>query len=455
MKLHRAVIVAGAALVAAACSGEEPVAAPESTVPVVESIEAPTTTAARAGTSAPETTAVATGTPESLAFASTRDVGRLFEIDGLTQLFDGPGGDVIATLEDGRLVQAGAARSVDGALLVGIIDPNDPTVALGWVDSTDLRSTTQSITRTDPTRANQLGTAARTSGQDSIEVVTRPGGSSVAATLVNRQNVLFSGNSALASDGQTWLEVISTDTGATLGWLPSRNFTEVRSSSALDDSFATTDRSPRSTVAYGAQLPLVQVGLTACNAVQIEIANPSSTQGLAFVFGDEIPSAVAGAPREVWSGSQLFVAPGESTTLTLLNNVASTWYFASLDGERQTDAARAANGGLLGEPGERVSATDVQQVTVPAGTCAFVPPPPVDDGSDEYNTPATTDDEVLEEAEALEGEELETDGEDLEGAVPGIDGEVPEASTTTIATTTTTTTTTVAPTTTAAAEDGT
>ena len=133
MKLHRAAIVAGAALLAAACSGDEPAAAPETTVAVVESAESPTT-AAPSATAAPTTVAtIENDAPASLAFASTRDIGRLFEIDGVTQLFDGPGGDVTATLEDGRLVQAGAARNVDGSLLVGIIDPTDPTAALGWV----------------------------------------------------------------------------------------------------------------------------------------------------------------------------------------------------------------------------------------------------------------------------------------------------------------------------------
>ena len=142
MKLHRAAIVAGAALLAAACSGDEPAAAPETTVAVVDSAESPTTAAPNT-TAAPTTVApIENDAPASLAFASTRDIGRLFEIDGTPQLFDSPGGDIVAILEDGRIVQAGAARNADGSLFVGIIDPTDPTVALGWVDSNDLRPTT-------------------------------------------------------------------------------------------------------------------------------------------------------------------------------------------------------------------------------------------------------------------------------------------------------------------------
>lgn len=470
MKLHRAAIVAGAALLAAACSGDEPAAAPETTVAVVESAESPTT-AAPSATAAPTTVAtIENDAPASLAFASTRDIGRLFEIDGVTQLFDGPGGDVTATLEDGRLVQAGAARNVDGTLFVGVIDPTNPTAALGWVDSTALRPTTQFLTSSDTSRANQLGTAARTSGQDAIEVTTQPGGSSVVATLTNRENILFSGNSALASDGQTWFEVLSTNTGTPLGWVPSRNFSVVRSNSALDDDFGTTDRSPSSAVTYSVQLPPIEVGLTACNAVQIELSNPSSAQGMGFVFGSEIPSAVVGVSQEVWSGTQLFVGPGESTTLTLLNDVQTTWYFATLDNDRQAIAARTAAGDLLGQSGTRVAATDVQQVIVPTGSCAFVRELTADEETKLlYNASVAVDEaELDEEAESEQEAEEGTDGEAIDGEEVDSDAATtttttttttaaPSTTTTTTTTTTTaptTTTTTAAPTTTVATADG-
>ena len=375
----------------------------------------------------------------------------MFEIDGSPQLFDAPGGDIVAILEDGRIVQAGAARNADGSLFVGIIDPTDPTVALGWVDSNDLRPTTQFITSSDPSRANQLGAAVRTSGQDAIEVTTQPGGSSVAATLINRENILFSGNSALASDGQTWFEVLSTNTGTPLGWVPSRNFSAVRSNSALDDGFGTTDRSPSSAVTYSAQLPPIEVGLTACNAVQIELSNPSSAQGMGFVFGSEIPSAVVGASQEVWSGTQLFVGPGESSTLTLLNDSERTWYFATLDNDRRAAAIRSASGDLLGAAGDRVTASNVQEVAVPAGTCAFVPA--IAEDIDEYGITPLDD---LGDLESVDGEldELDEDGEaaaeEGEDLVGEGDEETVETTTTTTTTITPTTTTTAAPTTTVA-----
>ena len=476
MKLHRAAIVAGAALLAAACSGDEPAAAPETTVAVVESAESPTT-AAPSATAAPTTVAtIENDAPASLAFASTRDIGRLFEIDGVTQLFDGPGGDVTATLEDGRLVQAGAARNVDGSLLVGIIDPTDPTAALGWVDSTALRPTTQLITSSDPSRANQLGNALRTSGQDAIEVVTQPGGSTVAATLANRQTVLFTGNSALAADGQMWVEVSSTDTAAILGWIPSRSFAEVRGASAQDGEFLDTSRQPVRDTTYGAVLPLVEVSTTACNAVQIEFVNTSSTRGMAFVFASEVPFAVVGAGSEVWSGSRLFVEPGDSTTLTLPNLSAATWFFAALDGDLRAEANRTVGGDLAGAPGTQALATNAQQVSIPAGTCAFEPSTVNPDFNIDYDlTPAELEaleqepeenadgelsDEELEEGEEGDESDALTDGEQDGTTTTTTTTAAPTTTTTTAAPTTTTTTaaptttTTAAPTTTVAPADG-
>ena len=456
MKLHRAAIVAGAALIAAACSGDEPAAAPQTTVAVVESAESPATTAIPATTAAPTTAApvVENDAPESLAFASTRDIGRLFEIDGTPQLFDSPGGDIIAILEDGRIVQAGAARNVDGSLLVGVIDPTNPTVALGWVDSTDLRPTTQALTSTDPSLANQLGMTFRTSGQDAIEVVTRPGGSSVAATLLSRQSVLYSGNSALAPDGQTWFEVLSTDTGTILGWLPSRNFTEVRGTSAQDGAFGDTARQPARDITYGSSLPIVEVSTLACNAVQIELVNESTTRGMAFVFASEVPFAVVGAGSEVWNGTRLFVDPGDSTTLTLPNLSAETWFFASLDGDLRAEAVRTIGGDLSGAPGSRALATNLQEVSIPAGTCAFDPATVVpDDFNIDYDI-APGELESLEEEPEDDAELADEEGEEGDGDDALVDGEVDETTTTTTTTTTTaapTTTTTAAPTTTTTA----
>ena len=457
VKLHRAAIVAGATLIAAACSGEEPAAAPDTTVAVVETTVAPTTTAAPTPTTvAPTTAPAADDTPESLAFASSRDVGRLFEIDGATQLFDGPGGDVTATLEDGRLVQAGVARTVDGVLLAGIVDPNDPTVPLGWVEADSLRPTNQFVTSTDPSRVNQLGAAVRASGQDSIDVASQPGGTSVVATLEHRESALFTGNSAIAADGQNWLQVASTTTSATIGWIPAGNFVDFRGVSAVDSSFEDTDRRPASGIAYGAALPPVSVATTGCNAVQIELDNPSSTLGMAFVLGNEVPSAVVGASRESWSGSTLFVEPGDSTTITLNNSAAATWYFAALNGDFEAEADRNSRGELQGEPGSRALATNVEQVFVPVGSCAFVPPPPEPDSNIDYDPDAFPD--IIEESvdETLEGELGDLEGSDQEGLDgepidPALDPATATTTTTTvapvatIATTAAPTTTTVAP----------
>lgn len=421
MKLHRAAIVAGAALVAAACSGDDPVVAPETTVAVTTTIATPETTAAPITTT---TVAVTVPTvddvPESLAFSSNRDVGRLFEADGAVQLFDNPGGDGSGALEDGRLVRASAAQSRDDVLFVGIVDPDDPGVALGWVEAQDLRPTSQFVLSSDPSLANQLGAAISSSGQDTIEVAAQPGGSATVATLQNRESVFFVGNSALAADGQVWVEISRGASATPIGWIPSRNYADVRSTSARDGSFDDTARRPDNEVTYGAPLPTVAVGATGCNAVQIQLDNPSSSLGMAFVLGSEVPSAIVGASRESWSGSSLFVAPGASTTITLPSANTATWFFAALDADFEAEANRTAQGELVGEAGSRAVATNVQEVTVPAGACGFVPPAPVPAPSDDL--PTAEDLAAEEEAAAADGELGEVDGEP--GEADGAEGQV-------------------------------
>lgn len=446
VKLHRVVIVAGATLIGAACSGEEPVAAPQTTAVVAQTIApAPVTTAPT-----PTTTVLIDEVPESLAFGSARDVGRLFEIDGATQVLDSPAGEVASTLQDGLLVLAAAARTGGDTLFVGIVDPNDPTIALGWVDSQRLRPTTQVFTSTDESRIDQLGAAVRTSGQDNIDVVVSPGSSSVVSTLEHRETVLFSGTQARSSDGRTWLEVLTTTSGDPIGWVNSRNWAPVRGNLAQDGDFSDTSRRPSNAVTYGAPLPLVQASTIGCNAVSIEIANPSSSQGMAFIFANEVPFAIVGQDPETWQGSRLFVEPGDSTTLTLLNESAATWYFAGLNSDLVANADRLVGGTLAGLEGSRSLAVDVQQVAVATGSCAFVPPPV--ENNDEYDLSGGVEEELEEEFEEVDG--------DIEGEIDGtetVDQDPPEttvsSTTTTVAPTTTTiastTTTTVAPTTTA------
>lgn len=374
MKFHRAAVIATATLIAAACSGDEPVAAPETTAapaPTVTTTIVTTTTAAP--TTAPTTTAPVETIPESLAFAPTRDIGRLYEVDGSVSLLDGPGGASTGQISDGTLVQAAAAREQDSVLYVAIIDPNDQSVLFGWVEPSELRPTTQFVTTTDSSVANQLGQVGSSPGEDSLNIVSSPGGSSVVGNLSDREMVTFTGTAALAGDGGSWREIATPGTGEVLGWIPFDNWIDVRGNSARTQDFRDSDQRMSSSVTYGAPLPNIAVSVVACNAVQIEIPNTSNTTGMAFVFGSEIPSAVVGASLETWRGSSVYVEPGGSTTLTLLNTDPTTWYFASLDAQGRAEAPRTVAGDLVGDDGTRVLATAVQQVAVPAGACGFVP----------------------------------------------------------------------------------
>ena len=121
MKFERIAYTAIAALLVTACSGGDEQAAP-TTVPVVDvaTTAAPIVTTSTTAAPATTTTAAPATTisevPESLAFASTKDLGRLFEADGQQNLHLTPGGDIDGAAVDGTLVQATSARNSDGTL---------------------------------------------------------------------------------------------------------------------------------------------------------------------------------------------------------------------------------------------------------------------------------------------------------------------------------------------------
>lgn len=254
-----------------------------------------------------------------------------------------------------------------------------------------------------------------------MEVAAVPGTESTVATLQTGESTLFSGTSALASDGQTWLEMLDPETAAQLGWVPAQNWGDVRRNRAQDSTFAPSDQLPSSSTTYGAPLPAISVSIVACNAVQIEIQNPSNTLGMAFVFASEIPFAQVGAVPEVWQGSRLFVDPGDSTTLTLLNNETTTWYFASLDDDGRAVADRGPTGALNGAAGSSALAIDTQQVLVNAGTCSFIPEVSAADLADQDYEFAET---FVEEELVEEDVELEEEGADAlteDGAEADVD----------------------------------
>ena len=417
-----------------ACSGGEPAAAPQTTAVVVETTTsttaAPTTVAPVID--APTTVAPVNEAPSSLAFASTADIGRLFEVDGSAQVLDAPAGDFVTTLPDGALVQAGAARNVDDSLMVGIIDPTNPGVSVGWVVSTSLRPTTQVVTTTDPALTNQLRQVFRVPGTDGLGIVAAPGSSSVVGTLGHREIAVYNGTNSIASDGSQWSEVIDPNTGAPLGWIPARNAAEFRGNSAQDRSFNDTDRRPDSSTTYGSSLATGQISVVGCNATQIEFQNGSSQLGMALLFGTQEPVGVTNGVDQVWTGSELFVAPGDTLTLTLETDAARTWHVVGL-GQDLLPQSTAQGGGQL-------QAVGVQTFSLPSGTCSFVPSPlqaGIDSGEytsefgpseEEIAARAAEREQELADAEALAANELAAQ-EESEETLPTDEAADPGAST--------------------------
>ena len=384
MKFERIAYTAIAALLATACSGGDEQAA-QTTVPVVDvaataaPIVTTTTAAPIATTAAPTTTAAVAQAPETLAFASTRDLGRLFEIDGQQNLYLTPAGDIDGSVSNGTLVQATSARSNDGSLWVRVRATEGEYATLGWLAADTLRPTTRSVEISNNERSGEFRSAAGTLPGDELEIVTEAGGSTVAAVLKEREVAMHGGTAVLVADGTTWVDVVDTETQGRIGWVPSTYFTAVTSIQAQNDKGIDVARRIDNDTTYGAPLSTGVVS-AGCNAVQIRFAPSSSSRGTAIVFGEEAPTGRQIGSTVVWSaarGSTVYVAPGESVTFTFLTDVARTWHFASLDADLQAESA----GSSSASDGEAIAASNVQPFTIGRGSC-IAEQPVVDENGD-------------------------------------------------------------------------
>ena len=169
-------------LLGAACSGgdaEEGASSSTSAAPGRELASA-TTTRVDEVTNSSTTDSSNLTIPNSLAFASTDDIGRIFEVNatGFTVLAyetTSVAGDSIS-LDDGELVQATSAREVDEVLWVRGSSVTGDRTSLGWSTAEDLRPTSQSIRDDDPTVVGQFRRVAATVPDDQLGVYSTPGG---------------------------------------------------------------------------------------------------------------------------------------------------------------------------------------------------------------------------------------------------------------------------------------
>lgn len=377
--------LAGLALVtilAGACSGEsEPLpeaSAPTTTVAAPQTSEVPETVATAPTTAAPTTTAQESddGAPQSLAFASTSDLGRLFEIQGSVTPSEIAAGDPVeTTLFDGFLVQTTNLRSRDGVMWVRVNDVVS-NEEFGWVPSDALRPTTETVELFDANRTSEFRQVGRTVPDDLLEIFAAAGGDgSPVGTLSETEVAMHGGNTVVTPDGQHWVDVIDTSSRSRRGWVLGEFFNPLSSVQAKAPDSTDVDRRADSEISYGGGISDGVVSALGCNAQQITFTAQSSSLGSSIVFGNVPP---VGTPldsnntRFRWSssgGSTVHIGPGESVTFSFPSIGTKTWYFTTLSEDGQPEYATSGGQADLDASG-RALATDVQSFQVAAGSCA-------------------------------------------------------------------------------------
>ncbi len=380
MKLQRIAQAAVVALLATACTGGEEQTTPPTSLVVESTTQAPQTTAVVPTT----TTTVATTqapAPATLAFASARDIGRLFEVSGTQTVYTTSQGDEAAgQVAAGSLVQATSAKVRDGEFWVRVREAAAPNTDLGWVSSTKLSPTDRAVLTSDSTKSGELRQTRRS--RTPFSVVQTPGGNDEVATLASGEVAMHGGNIALASSGDTYLDVVDPTSRAAIGWIKAQDFGEIRSNIAQNQNHEALSSRPKSTIEYGAPLQVVSTSTIGCNAAQLTFLNPSVSLGLAVVLGQGVPTGTVVRGAERWSapnGGTLYIAPGDTAVLTLVTDTPTSWFFASLDADLRAEAPRASDGSLVVADGQEVPATNAQSIDLAGGTCVYVPPPPVFD----------------------------------------------------------------------------
>lgn len=378
---------------ASACGGGGDTPAPEQAVSeTTTTIEAPTTSAAdvqASPTIAPTTTAdIADEAPETLAFSSSSDLGRLFEIEGLVAPATSAGSETLGdALSDGTLVQATSLRSSDGRVWVRINTTDETGSVLGWVPADDLRPTSQSIERFDADAVTEFRKVSSVVIDDELPIFAAAGGGSAVGFLAETEVAMHGGSSVLTADGVLWLDVIDSTTLQRRGYVEGASFGVLGSIEAKAPDGTDVDRRADSTITYGASLSAGAVSAVGCNAEQITFEATSSTMGAAVLFGNVPP---VGAPldssntRFRWSssgGSTVYLAPGQTVTFSFPSASTKTWYFTTLDDEAQANYVTSGGSARLDASG-RATATDVQSFQVDAGACGQ--PDPVEPVIDPY-----------------------------------------------------------------------
>lgn len=218
-------------LLGTACTGDpEPTSASTTVVTLpsrtLNDTAAPATTDT---TSAPTTTvAVIEDAPDSMAFTASRDLGRLFEIEGAVYSNVEPSADAElgVALTTGQIVRAARARLRAEGMWVEITAVAPGSESLGWVLDSTLTPSEGDVQLSDTIRK---GIELETAGApvEWLTIHDSPAGETELGTLGVGEQLVDTGGWALLENGDVWLEVADASTGQVKGWVLSKAVREV------------------------------------------------------------------------------------------------------------------------------------------------------------------------------------------------------------------------------------
>jgi len=367
--------------VSSACSGSADQPAPDqagaATTTTLKDDDLTTTTHASTTVEPAPTARSIHDAPESLAFSSSLDLGRLFEIDGATSPAESVGSDSLGDLlSDGTLVQATNLRAKNGEIWVRVNTTTLDSDPLGWVQAGSLRPTTLSVERFDPDNATEFRRVSRVVVDDRLDVYSSPSSTaSTTGSMIETQVAMHGGNDVLSANGDSWVDVIDPDTKQVSGWVLAESFTTLTSIEAKSPDGTDVDRRADSSSTYGGGVSNGAVTAVGCNAQQITFTATSSMLGSAIVFGNAVPTGtpLRGSATEFrWAaagGSTVYIDAGQSVTFTFPSKGTRTWYFTTLGQDGQA-AHETSNGAAALNASGRAVAANVQEFQIFAGTCA-------------------------------------------------------------------------------------
>lgn len=334
-------------------------------------LESPTTSAGKALSGSID------DAPQSLAFSSSSDLGRLFELEGSAAPAESAGSDTRgALLSDGTVVQATNLRASNGEVWVRINTTDLDSEVLGWVVADSLRPTTQSVERFDQDNATEFRQVSRAVVGDLLDVYANPGGlGSKTGSLLETEVAMHGGNDVLIASGDRWVDVVDSRSQQRIGWVLAGSFTTLSTIEAKASDSTDVDRRANPSTPYGSDISSGDVTAIGCNAQQITFSAVSGSRGSAIVFGNAVPTGtpLRGSTSEFrWSatgGSTVYVDASETVTFTFPSRGTRTWYFTTLREDGQPAYATTGGTAALNASGKAV-ATDVQEFLVDAGSCA-------------------------------------------------------------------------------------